>query len=93
MSQRTADTAEVVDALVVGTGFGGSVSAWRLASSGLQVVVMERGRSYPPGSFARTPAEFSENFWSPDDACSACSRPGASVGSKEWSRAGWAADR
>ncbi len=67
MAQRTADTAEVVDALVVGTGFGGSVSAWRLASSGLQVVVMERGRSYPPGSFARTPAEFSENFWSPDD--------------------------
>ncbi|SNQ48452.1 FAD dependent oxidoreductase (fragment) [Frankia canadensis] len=26
---------------------------------------MERGKSYPPGSFARTPSEMSNNFWDP----------------------------
>ena len=47
---------ETVDAVVVGTGFGGSVAAYRLADAGRSVVVLERGRAYPPGSFPRTPS-------------------------------------
>ncbi|MCK2219178.1 GMC family oxidoreductase [Actinomadura sp. ATCC 31491] len=58
---------EHVDAVVVGSGFGGSVSAYRLAEAGLRVIVLERGKAYPPGSFARTPHEMGRNFWDPSE--------------------------
>jgi cholesterol oxidase len=33
------------DAVVVGSGFGGSVSAYRLAKEGLSVCLLERGKA------------------------------------------------
>lgn len=58
---------EHVDAVVIGSGFGGSVTAARLAADKRRVVVLERGRSYPPGSFKRTPSTIRELFWDPGD--------------------------
>ncbi len=58
---------EHVDIVIVGSGFGGSVAAYRLASAGLSVVVLERGRAYPPGTFPRDPADMRTAFWDPKE--------------------------
>ena len=60
-----ASAAEHADAVVIGSGFGGSVAADRLAEAGLSVILLERGRAYPPDSFPRTPAQMSRAFWDP----------------------------
>lgn len=56
---------EHFDVVIVGSGFGGSVMAYRLAEAGYRVCVLERGKAYPPGSFPRSPAGMSRNFWDP----------------------------
>ena len=55
------------DAVVVGSGFGGSVTAQRLAEAGMSVCVLERGKAYPPGSFPRSPWAIGRNFWDPSE--------------------------
>lgn len=53
------------DAVIIGSGFGGSVMAYRLAEAGLRVCLLERGKPYPPNSFARAPYDLGKNFWDP----------------------------
>ena len=53
------------DAIVVGSGFGGSVTAYRLAEAGKTVCILGRGRAYPPGSFTRSPYKARARFWNP----------------------------
>jgi len=53
------------DAIVIGSGFGGSVMAYRFAEAGRRVCVLERGKAYPPGSFPRSPYDMKQNFWDP----------------------------
>ncbi len=57
--------AEHFDMVVVGSGFGASAAACRLAQAGRSVLVLERGRSYPPGSFPRSPRGMAANLWAP----------------------------
>ncbi len=42
------------DVIVVGSGFGGSVSALRLAEKGYKVLVIEKGKRYRSEDFPRT---------------------------------------
>lgn len=60
-------TPEHFDAVVIGSGFGGSVMTYRLGEAGRSVCLLERGKRYPPGSFARSPREMRDNFWDPSD--------------------------
>jgi cholesterol oxidase len=55
------------DAIVVGSGFGGSVTAARLAEADWKVCLLERGKRYPPNSFPRGPAAMKRNFWDPSE--------------------------
>jgi cholesterol oxidase len=59
--------AEHFDAVIVGSGFGGSVMAWRLSEAGMRVCILERGRPFPPGSFPRSPHGFGRNWWDPSE--------------------------
>jgi cholesterol oxidase len=60
-------TDESFDAVIVGSGFGGSVMAYRLAKAGLDVCLLERGKKWPPGSFPRTPLALKRAMWDPSD--------------------------
>jgi cholesterol oxidase len=59
------------DAIVIGSGFGGSVSACRLAESGKHVLVLERGRRWNfKGTDGATkyPREDSDPWWFSNEA-------------------------
>ncbi|HEY2385264.1 MAG TPA: GMC oxidoreductase [Terriglobia bacterium] len=43
--------------VVVGSGYGGGISASRLSRAGKDVCILERGREYIPGEYPDTPAE------------------------------------
>jgi cholesterol oxidase len=51
------------DAVVVGSGFGGAITACRLAEAGRSVIVLERGRRYKPGEFPRNVRDVDALFW------------------------------
>ena len=53
------------DIVVVGSGFGGSVSALRLAEKGYRVGVLEAGRRFTPATLPRTSWDLRAFFWAP----------------------------
>ena len=53
------------DYIVIGSGFGGSVSALRLVEKGYKVAVMEMGRRWTPENLPRTSWSFHRWFWRP----------------------------
>ncbi|MEY2442802.1 MAG: cholesterol oxidase [bacterium] len=51
------------DAVVVGSGFGGGITACRLAEHGWRVCVLERGRRFGPGDYPDRPEQAPRMFW------------------------------
>ncbi|MCV7217184.1 GMC family oxidoreductase [Mycobacterium crocinum] len=57
------------DVLIIGSGFGGSVSALRLTEKGYKVGVLEAGRRYADHEFAKTSWRLREFLWAPRLGC------------------------
>jgi cholesterol oxidase len=54
-----------VDVIVIGSGFGGSVAALRLAEKGYSVTVLEAGRRFADDEFAKTSWRLRKYLWAP----------------------------
>jgi cholesterol oxidase len=54
---------ERYDTLVIGSGFGGAITACRLAQAGRSVAVLEKGRRWAPHEFPRSMGPVSGAFW------------------------------
>ncbi|WP_024440348.1 GMC oxidoreductase [Mycobacterium sp. UM_WGJ] len=57
------------DVLIIGSGFGGSVSALRLTEKGYRVGVLEAGRRYADADFAKNSWHLREFLWAPKLGC------------------------
>ncbi len=57
------------DVIVVGSGFGGSVTALRLAEKGYRVAVLEAGRRFADDEFAKTSWDARRFLWAPALGC------------------------
>jgi cholesterol oxidase len=67
MNQK--DNHECLDYVVVGSGFGGSVSAMRLTEKGYRVLVLESGKRYRDEDFADTNWKVWKYLWLPALRC------------------------
>jgi cholesterol oxidase len=56
---------EKYDFVIIGSGFGGSVSALRLTEKGYKVLMIEKGKSYSPEDFPKTNWNLSNWLWLP----------------------------
>jgi cholesterol oxidase len=63
------DAPETFDYVIVGSGFGGSVSAMRLAEKGHTVIVLERGKRIRDQDFAPSTWHLRRYFWAPWMRC------------------------
>jgi cholesterol oxidase len=55
----------IYDYVIVGSGFGGSVSAMRLTEKGYSVLVLEKGKRFEDNDFARSNWQFWKYLWLP----------------------------
>lgn len=65
-SHRHEDT---YDFVIIGSGFGGSVSAMRLTEKGYRVLILERGKRFRDEDYARTNWNIWKYLWLPAFRC------------------------
>ncbi|HEY1691268.1 MAG TPA: GMC family oxidoreductase [Polyangiaceae bacterium] len=58
-------SASAHDFVVIGSGFGGSVSALRLVEKGYRVLLLEKGRRFAPDDFPKTNWDLRRWMWMP----------------------------
>ncbi len=56
---------KVYDHIVIGSGFGGSVSAMRLAEKGYEVLVLEKGKRWRPEDLPKSNWNIRKYLWAP----------------------------
>jgi cholesterol oxidase len=56
---------QIYDFVIIGSGFGGSVSAMRLTEKGYSVLVLEKGKRYNDNDFAKSNWQFWKYLWLP----------------------------
>ena len=59
------ETQDHYDWIIIGSGFGGSVSALRLAERGYRVLVLEKGRRYAKSDFPKNNWDLKRWMWRP----------------------------
>jgi len=62
------------DVLVIGSGFGGAVTALRLTEKGYRVGVLEAGRRFEDADFPRTSWDARKFLWAPKLGCTGIQR-------------------
>lgn len=72
LDRQRRDAGVEFDAVVVGTGFGGAVTACRLVEAGFNVCILERGRRYGAEDFPKYPVE---DLFASGDETDASARP------------------
>lgn len=69
MSDQSVDEAFDYDVIIIGSGFGGSVSALRLTEKGYKVLVVEAGKRYEDSDFAKNSWRLRKFLWMPQIGC------------------------
>lgn len=69
MIKMTTASSHDFDFLIIGSGFGGSVSALRLGEKGYRTAVLEMGKRWRPEDFPRTNWDLRRFLWLPGLGC------------------------
>ena len=56
---------KIYDYIIIGSGFGGSVSAMRLTEKGYSVLILEKGKRFNDNDFAKTNWQYWKYLWIP----------------------------